>query len=159
MQGLLDTAIAGRMDELSPEQIERLAAHLDESLEAAALLADATPPMMVGSANAVALPTEREWSRVWSGVESAGAARVERVRRGRVIRFTQSFAALAACVGIVFMMQRAGIVQRADVTQLASGVEIRELDVAAGYTAKIDLDEDGGSAVIWIYEDASDEGV
>lgn len=157
LRALLDSAIAGRIDELAPEQIERLAAYLDESPEAAALLAGVAPPTDARVSAAI-LPTDRDWDRVWTKVESAGTGRVQRVRQGRIIRFSQGFAAVAACIGIVFMMQRAAVVQRPELPQFAVGAEIRELDVAAGYTARVDLDQDGGSSIIWIYED-EEEGV
>lgn len=158
LKQLLDAAIAGQLDELTDEQIAQLAEHLDASPNDAARLAAVAPPVSALVAPPLVQPSAAEWSRIWRGIDKATGEREVVVRRLRVWRGVQSFAAIAACV-LVALVWRGGRVATSGggALESATGVQIDEMVVAGGYSATVDVSDDG-SAIIWLSETDADEG-
>ena len=102
LEELLARVRAGRLDELTPEQVAALEAHLDATPAAAERLANVVPEPDPHLSAAVSPPTEDEWNAVWERVESATSApQSPRRPLSRVFRLWSPLAAAAACLLLV----------------------------------------------------------
>jgi len=155
---LLEAAMAGRLDELTDDQIARLSEHLDASPADAARMAAVAPVVDAALTPPVSQPSAAEWSRVWSKIDAAAGEREVAVRRLRFWRGVQRFAAIAACV-LVALVWRSGQSGSpgGGVMESIAGVQIDEMTVAGGYSATVDVSDDG-SAIIWVTESDLDDG-
>lgn len=167
---LLERVAAGRLDELSPEQVAALEAHVNESAAAAARLANLVPQPPAGQFAPVAEPTAAEWERVWRGVEAAevrsaargaGAVEVRRTVRDRggarrFLRLWEGVAAAAACVLLAVLWRSSQPAAEASwPIQLSQHVEVDSLEVFDDSTAFVVVPDDGSDgAVIWVLEES-----
>lgn len=160
---LLDEVTAGRLDALTPEQVEALESRLNDDPAAAARLADALPPAdALVTAAAPPAPTEAEWRRVWEGIEAAfatgrsrsAAARMDALRRPRrILRLWESLSAAAACLALALIWQAGPAPASAGWhMSLSPNVEINSLEVFDDSTPMVLYPGEGG-AVIWVLDD------
>ena len=182
LEALLRRVEAGELDSLTPEQIDALEAHLNamagESkppdlprLGGRLALPDAALPDLAIPDSA--MPTPAEWERVWNNIEAGvttvpadatpipadrvslklvATAKSKRSVGRRVIKFWPAWAAVAACVALLFTWHFAAPpVSAGWEMQLADQVEVDELDVFGDATAFVDFNDDG-TAMIWVFE-------
>lgn len=150
LDALLRDVAAGRLDELTPAQVELLAAHVDSSPESAARLGAVVPAADSALAPPIPAPSEAEWARVWRAVEAGGAASSAPRLRMR-LGWARPLVALAACVGFAVVWVSTLGRTPAAMGGMSADVEISELAVADGYTSSVSVGEDG-SAIIWVME-------
>jgi hypothetical protein len=158
---LLDRLAGGRSDDLTPEQIDALEAHLNTTPAAAQRLADVVPEPDPRLGLAAPTPTEAEWSRVWRGVDSAARRRASSAGAiRRTIRFWQPLAALAACVALLLVWRWSPLAAAPEwPIALSSDVEVLELEVFGDASAFVSYSDDGqGAAMIWVLDDSDDGG-
>lgn len=107
LDALLAAAAAGRLEALTPEQVERLAAHLDANPAAAAKVGAMRPAASPSLTTPVVLPTPRQWQEVWDRIEQATSTTRRQpesgrsatgTRAARILRIWRPIAAVAACV-------------------------------------------------------------
>ncbi|MEP0846650.1 MAG: hypothetical protein HRF50_07480 [Phycisphaerae bacterium] len=164
---LLERVAAGRLDELSPEQVAALETHLNANAAAAARLANLLPRPPAGPLARVAEPSAAQWERVWRGVEAAGsrqaargtdAASAPQTMRGRTRRFLrlwEGIAAAAACVLFAVLWRSSQPAAEASwPIQLSQHVEVDSLEVFDDSTAFVVVPDDGSDgAVIWVLDE------
>jgi hypothetical protein len=158
---LLDRVAAGRLDDLTPEQIDALEAHLNATPTAEQRLADVLPEADPRLSVAAPMPTDDEWSEVWQGVESTTRKRESSARAiRRAIRLWQPFAAVAACVALLLVWRWSPLTAAPDwPIALSSDVEVLELEVFGDASAFVSYSDDGqGAAMIWVLDDSTSEG-
>ncbi len=148
--GLLD---AGRLDELTPEEVRRLETHLDATPADADRLSRVAPPTdPLLQAPPPSVPQPR-WDAVWENVTAAAGP----ARPGpRVLRLWRPLAAVAAAVvlgiGLWDYDRVAAPAPDAWPVQWADTVEIDELE-SAGDTMPLVLSAgDEAVPVIWVFE-------
>lgn len=155
---LLATVGDGALDALTPEQVTRLEAHLNESPEAASRLADCVPPLDPRLAAPVRMPRRAEWERVRSAIASHGAARA-RPSAGWVHRFWRPLAAAAACVLLVAgwrTLDRRPAA--ATMLHLAQHAEINAIEAFGGSTALVLSSGDDAPVIIWVLDSGAELG-
>lgn len=153
---LLDRVCAGRLDELTPEQVAALEAHLDATPTAAERLANVLPEPDPHLSAAVSSPTEDEWNAVWERIESVTST-TQSPRRplSRLLRIWSPLLAAAACVLLVVIWRLSA--PPAWKMQLSEDVVVHELEVFGNSTAFVAYsDDDDGSAMIWVFEENGD---
>ena len=158
IQELLEAVAAGNFDVLTPENVDRLAAHLNASPEYAAMIADARLPVDPRFQGDITPLNEETWERVWRNIE-AGEPHRRALPRPRLIRLWQPFAAVAASVALTFALWSGGFAENrsgAWPVTVAQTVEIDELETIG------DLSPFGSRAspdwpVAWAQEVAIDE--
>lgn len=158
---LLDRVVAGRLDELTPEQAAALEAHLNATPAAAERLADVLPQVDQRLRVSTPVPTDAEWDQVWQRVDSAAAARGKTARTiRRTIRLWQPLTALAACVVLLLVWRWAPLSAGSDwPIALSADVEVLELEVFGDASAFVSYSDEGqGAAVIWVLDDDAGEG-
>jgi hypothetical protein len=157
---LLARVAEGRLDDLTPEQVAALAAHLDATPMAAQRLADivaVTDPRLAGAPPS---PPEAEWGRVWQGIDSAAATHASRPRGStRALRLWQAVTAVAACLLLVVLWRSVNPPTEASwQMRLSDDVVVHEVEVFGDASSFIAYSEDGsGSAVIWVLEEDEQE--
>ncbi len=157
---LLDRVAAGRLDDLTPEQVAALEAHLNATPVAAERLADMVPEVDPRLAARVSTPTDAEWDEVWQQVDSAALSREPTARTlGRVIRLWRPLAAAAACLLLLVLWRAApSPADAAWELQLSDNVIVHELEVFGDSSAFIAYSDEDGSAVIWVFEENDLQG-
>ena len=158
---LLDRVAAGRLDDLTPEQVAALEAHLNAT-PAAEGLADVLPEADPRLSSTASMPTDAEWDEVWQQVDSAAAARGRTARAiRRAIRLWQPLAAVAACVALLLVWRWAPFTSGPEwPIELSADVEVLELEVFGDASAFVSYSDEGqGAAVIWVLDDGAGEGV
>ena len=177
LEDLLNRARAGSVA-FSPEEIDALAAYLNQTPAAAARLADEIPAL--GSFAAAELPHPAEWERVWNALDDSLPASprltivhaeelASRERLSMLLGDDDSMArrsrrpwsalslpgliAVAACILIaaMFRMPHAQP-QESDTLQLAGDVEILNIDARGGATPLLLPLMDGSPLVIWSFD-------
>jgi hypothetical protein len=153
---LLDRVRAGRLDELTPEQVAALEAHLDATPTAAERLANVIPEPDPHLSAPVSSPTEDQWNAIWERVESAASSpRSPRRPVSRVLRFWSPLAAAAACLLLVVVWRLSA--PPAWEMHLSEHVVVHELEVFGNSSAFVAYsDDDDGSAMIWVFEEDED---
>ena len=158
---LLDRVAAGRLDDLTPEQIDALEAHLNATPDAEQRLADVLPETDPRLDVAAPMPTDVEWNEVWQGIDSAARKRESTARAiRRTIRLWQPLAAVAACVALLLVWRWSPLTTAPEwPIALSSDVEVLELEVFGDASAFVSYSDDGqGAAMIWVLDDSTSEG-
>jgi hypothetical protein len=162
IEALLVQVEAGRLDDLSVEQIAALEAALDESPALAERMAGLRPPADACLQSAARMPSAADWSRVWNAIDSSFASqRAERPARvGRIYTLGRAAAAIAACVALV-VAWRTLLVSTPDnsagwALAVSSNTEILELEVFDGRSATLDFAGDGSGVVVISIGDPDD---
>jgi len=157
---LLDRVVAGRLDELTPEQIDALEGHLSATPAAERRLADVVPEADPRLSAIAPVPTNADWDKVWQRVDSAAPTRVPTARAiGRTIRLWQPLAAAAACLLLMVLWRVAPLrTQPPWELQLSGDVVVHELEIFGGDSAFVAYSDDDGSAVIWVFEEDESQG-
>ena len=158
---LLDRVAAGRLDELTPEQVAALEDHLNATPSAEGRLADVLLEADPRLSATTSMPTDAEWDQVWQRVDSAAAARGKTARTiRRTIRLWQPLTALAACVALLLVWRWAPLSTGSDwPIALSADVEVLELEVFGDASAFVSYSDEGqGAAVIWVLDDGAGEG-
>ncbi len=152
---LLDRVAAGRLDDLTPEQVAALETHLNATPAAAERLADMVPEVDLRLGARVSTPTDAEWDEVWQRVDSVALRRDPTARTlGRVIRLWRPLAAAAACLLLMVLWRAApSSADAAWELRLSDNVIVHELEVFDGSSAFIAYSDEDGSAVIWVFEE------
>ena len=157
---LLAQVAGGRLDELTPEQVAALEAHLNATPAAAERLADVVPASDPGMSHMPAPPSATEWDELWERVDSALPVRKSAPREvGRVIRLWEPLAAVAACL-LLMILWRAGPApaQPAWEMRLSDHVVVHELEVFGDASSFVAYsDDDSGTAVIWVIEEGEEQ--
>jgi hypothetical protein len=159
---LLDRVRAGRLDDLTTEQVAALEAHLNGTPAAAGRLADVMPVPDPRLTAAAPLPSAADWDNVWERIDSGKARRLPaRHALGRVFRLWQPLAAAAACL-LLLVVWRTMLSPAEPPWQLrlSDEVVVHELEVSGDASAFVAYADDGsGTAVIWVFEeDESEQG-
>lgn len=154
---------ADELDQLSPEQVERLAAHLNSHPHDAQRLARVAPAVSPALRDLESLPDEHAWKRVWENVDEAtpaGPITSPAQHQARVLRLWQSVAAVAACLvlaGLWTLKQPPPATNPSPAGwgfDLAGEVEIQQLEVFGGDTPfLVHTADDSDATVIWVLED------
>lgn len=172
---LLGRLDAGDLDSLTPGEVARLEAYLNDAAFGAvdaARLADATmAPAPTDELAACELPTAAEWDAIWSGIEERAelgadehAGRTDlKIARWLIRHYGRVAAAAAAC--LVLMIGWA-ITKRPNTDdnkpwplQLATDAEVIEVDASDDVTVFVEFapDDNDAGPIIWFFEDK--EGV
>jgi hypothetical protein len=156
---------AGRLDELTPQQISALEAAIHESPELADRLAAIAPPGDAGLQAPAATPSRAEWARTWNAIEESFASRpsAQPAPAGRIYTLGRAAAAVAACIGLVVLWRSLPFTPATSSGwELAASndTEILELEVFDGRSATLHFaDDDSGAVGISIGDpDDSDTG-
>jgi hypothetical protein len=158
---LLARVADGQLDQLTPEQVAALEAHLNTTPAVADRLADVVPAPDPHLVPASSPPSEAEWDALWERVDSAGSARQTPNTIARVLRFWRPLAAVAACLLLVVLWRAVPWASEPSwKMQLSDDVVVHELEVFGDSSAFVAYsDDESGSAVIWIFEgDEQQEG-
>ena len=159
----LQAAISRGLDALTPDQVERLAAILDERPDLAAQLADRIPVIEPQLADALAqaerqsLPSTGAWSRAWDRIAAAQPKVARRPRVGpQILRLWRPLAAVAACL-VLAAAWWIGTPRppTAPPLRLATDLEIDRLEVYDGDTPFVVSIGDSGAVIIWVLEERS----
>jgi hypothetical protein len=153
----------GELDALTPEQIARLERVLNDEPAVAQRIGAQVPQRDAPLAGALdemdrsAQPSRQEWQNVWARIESAAPAAIGHSVSARILRFWRPLTAAAACLLLVagwkLMPTPANDLWP---MQLASNVEISDIEVGDGMTSfVVSTDDEGGSKIIWVLEDQS----
>ena len=156
VEKLLAQVAAGRLDDLTPEQVAVLEAHLNAAPAASERLASAAPPGDPQPTGAPPSPSETEWNRIWKRIDSAAVTRAPRPTRSmHTVRLWQAVTAVAACLLLVVVWRLASPPTAASwQMRLSNDVVVHEVEVFGDATSFIAYSEDGsGSAVIWVLEE------
>ena len=146
----------GAIDELSPEEIAALEAHLNAETEFADALAD-TVPVPDCPAFDRSGPTAAEWEGVWQSIESAQTQEAGKTRSPRFVRFWQPLFAAAACLMLVITWRFGASNTPHWNAQLSNDVVVHELEVYDDASSMVAYTGDGsGSAIIWVFEEDED---
>lgn len=150
-EALLAEVLAGRLDRLSPEQVERLEAHLGADPAAEAALAGALPP--AARLPDEPLPAQQAWDALWTRIDEATSIRRHGPGAGRHAVWRAAVAA-AACGLAMLAWERLASPGLGPVV-LAHDVTIESLEVGSGESAfVVYLDEGSGPPVVWVLSDA-----
>ncbi len=159
---LLTMLADGRMDQLTPEQMDSVAAHVDACPACEARLAGVSSQMPLPSGLAIEAPSTQQWSGVWAAIERAAVQPARAVAPGNlrwpVRRIVQAFTAAAACllVGLA-VWQYVGPSDAAPRLTLdlahASDVAIESLEVAGDDTSfVVTAGAEDDIPIIWVFE-------
>ncbi len=156
---------AGDLDSLSPDQVARLEALLNDSPQAAARVADrvAAPEPRLAEAlerlETPSLPSPAAWSDAWARIDAETASTSGRIGNvtTRIIRLWKPLAALAACLCLAALWSfHSPAAPESWPMQLATNVEISQLEVYDGATPfVISSGGENGYEIIWVLEDDS----
>lgn len=171
----IQAMVQGCFDDLAPDEMTRVEAHLNDCSACAALLANETPPIerstrAGGDASSVddaplplpsvETPSAQAWEHVWDNVERATApASARRKPQSRhIIRFLYPWSAYAAAAAIVLMVGLWRLVPRTQTWELdlagAGDVEIQLLEVYGdAMPFVISGDEEGDVSMVWMLDD------
>jgi|GEM_PF-1407464 len=170
MEELLSRVAAGRLDDLTPEQIDALEVYLNDTPAAAEQLAEVRPATDAALGQDLPTPTSTEWENVWGNVEAgvetdsgAGAnmhvAPVSNRSIAKGARLWRPAAALAACVALMLVWRVTS--KPADAgweIKLSDHVVVHDLEIYDDGAGFIAFDDDG-AAMIWVFEaNGSQEG-
>lgn len=149
---LLAEVLAGRLDALSPEQVERLEAHLQAEPAAEAALAAARPP--AATLPDEPMPSAEAWDALWARIDQTaatpGAGQLRRVRA-----VWRAVVAAAAC-GLAMLAWKQAASPAVGPVVLAHDVTIESLEVGRGESAfVVYLDEGSGPPVVWVLSDSA----
>lgn len=159
---LLAQLEAGRLDDLSVEQIAALASALDDSPALAQRVAGLRPTVDARLQVRAASPSSEDWARTWNTIDSGLAS--QRGSRpapaGRIYTLGRAAAAIAACVALV-VVWRTLLVSTPDnsagwALAVSSNTEILELEVFDGRSATLDFADDGSGVVVISIDDPDD---
>ncbi len=157
---LLAAVAAGRLDALTPEQVERLAAHLDEDPATATEIGALRPAGSPALAAPVTMPSPRQWQAVWDRIESATPTTrlrpatghpADGARAARILRIWRPIAAVAACVVLLVSWSLQGGGAPTPRLRPAVGNSVNALEAPGG--AILVSDGDG-----WLIVMTGDEG-
>ncbi len=116
----------------------------------------AAPGETLGNALAAAerevMPSRRDWERVWSAIEAAGAASESVERRRSLIYRLRLPAVVGLAAALVFAITLALPRSTTDSTspiRLATNVEIHELEVSDGTPFVVSVGSNGAE-VVWV---------
>jgi hypothetical protein len=148
---------AGRLDELSVEQVAALEAAVNDSPALSQRLASVrTPADRLLQARATA-PTGADWERTWSAIESSFASQrnVRPAPTGRIYTLGRAAAAAAACVALLVLWRALPLSTTTTTTTDSGGwalavsddTEILELEVYDGRSATLHFAGDGSGVV------------
>jgi hypothetical protein len=156
----------GDLDALTPEQVARLERVLNDEPAVAQHVGAQVPQCDAPLADALheldqsAQPSSRDWQNVWERIETAAPAAIVRHETGvsaRILRFWRPLAAAAACLLLVAVWKL--LPAPADELwpmELASNVEIGDIEVSEGLTSfVVSTGDEGGSKIIWVLSDQS----
>lgn len=156
------TALAdGRMDSLTPEQVDAVAQHLNECPACAGRLADVSSTLPLPTSLAVADPPAQAWALLWEAIDrrehAMSSARDEARGVWPFRRFVQTFSAVAAAllVGLgVWQFTRPSEPAARGIYELAHAgdVTIESLEVSGDDTSFV-VTADDDVQVIWVVED------
>ncbi len=150
---LLEAVLAGELDRLTREQIERLEARLARDASAERALAAARPPAV--ELPPEPLPSGQTWEAVWARIEQATPAGRSLYRAGRHAVW-RAIVAAAACVMAMLAWGKLGAGPVLTV-QLADDVTIESLEVGSGESAfVVYLDEGRGPPVVWVFDESAE---
>jgi len=159
LDAALRAVAAGQWEALTPEQVERLERVLNEEPAVAARLAGRKPELGARLAEVLEVlveqtrPAPRVWQDMWERIDAAAPAAV-RHGAGRILRLWTPLAAAAACVILVLLWTLEPSTSEEWPLQLATSVEIDELEVPEGATPMvISTGGENGIDVIWVLED------
>ncbi len=163
LDAALRAAAAGRWDALTPDQVDRLECVLNQEPAVAERLAGqkARPEphldQVLADLDRRAQPTPRAWQDVWRHIEAA-APRTAGRRPGalspRVVRLWRPLAAAAACLLLTVFWTLRPSAPEAWPLQLATNVEINELEVSEDATTFVFATGARNDVqVIWVLED------
>jgi hypothetical protein len=157
----LRAVAAGQLDSLSPELIARLERALAQQPRIADTLRDAALPIEPGLSRAIqafdqsTAPTKAAWGQVWERIDRVGDpgwATTEHFLRG----WWRPLLAAAACALLALTWHFAVPSAQPWPMQLATEVEINEIEVYDGATPFVISTDDGsGLNVIWFLQDES----
>ena len=151
---LLDHVAAGRLDDLTPDQVTSLDTHLNAAASSSERLADVVPEADSRLSVIAPTPTDAEWDGVWRRIDSATPVRepTPRVIR-RTIRFWQPLAAAAACL-LLLIVWRLTPVQAPPgwEMRLSDHVIVHEIEIFGDDCVFVAYSDEDGSAVIWVFE-------
>lgn len=155
---LLARVADGRLDDLTPEQVAALEAHLDATPPAADRLAGVTPTPDPQLTAAPPTPSETEWNGIWQRIDSAIPMRGPTPTViARVIRLWRPLAAAAACLLLLLVLWRLAPSTPSWEIHLSNDVVVHELEVFGNSSAFVAYsDDDDGSAMIWVFEEDED---
>ena len=154
----LEALDTGRLDDLSPAQLARLEAYLNEDAPAAASLAEQVPPVTPELQNAVPLPSAEDWQQVWHRIAAATAPAQARPQRPLVLRLWPPVAAAAAvCLLTVGVWTFTRPSPGADwPVEWAHEVEVNALELPAGGTPLVlAAGSEDTIPVIWVIDEGS----
>jgi len=157
---LLERVSAGQLDDLTPEQVAALEAHLNATPAAAERLVDVMPTPDPQLTSGVPSPSGADWDRVWERIDSVATSRARPPRSlGRVFRLWQPLAAAAACLLLIVVWRT--MLSPAEPPweiQLSDDVVVHELEVFGNASAFVAYaDDESGAAVIWVFEEDENE--
>jgi len=151
IRAALEAVLAGRLDELTPEAVDRLEAYLNADPAAAAPLAERVPvPRFRVPARA---PSTGTWERMWGCIEKAAKPAAARPRIAGILRLWAPLGAAAACLLLAGLWQVGRSAQPAWPITWAHEVEISELQVFPGGTPLVlAAGTDEPISVLWVLE-------
>ncbi len=159
MQSEFDAVQAGRLADLSIEQVARLEARLNADTDAAARLADLCPPADPALVEPVNMPTADAWDCVWTRIEAAPAQRRRSTpaQTGIFLRWRPALAAAAVCALMVGTWTFRTPPSSNDwPIEWAHTVQINYLEVATGATPLvIAAGAEDAIPIIWVLEAGS----
>lgn len=156
---LLTRLTEGRLDELTPDQVQALERYLNESVPAAERLWTCKPPPLPGLRRGAPAPGPQDWEHLWQHIEAAAPpprVRVTQGRAGMTRRLTFSLwlggAAVAACVALGVLWRLAATPSPAR-AMLARHVVIDNLETFGDSTpVVVSTDPGEGISVIWVVD-------
>jgi hypothetical protein len=159
MQSEFDAVQAGRLADLSLEQVARLEARLNADADAAERLADVYPEAEPALLAPVEMPTADTWNRVWTQIEVAAAQRRRSTpaRTGTFLRWRPILAAAAVCALMIGTWTfRAPPSSNDWPIEWAHTVQISYLEVATGATPLvIAAGAEDAIPIIWVLDAGS----
>jgi hypothetical protein len=149
---LLGRVRGGNLDDLSADDVARLAELADRDADVAQFLARCQPP--TPPPLAAPLPSAADWERVWSGVQAGGEGVTSRGPRwGRALRGWRAVAAVAAVLLFAVTWQTQRPAEPFWPVEWAEDVTISELQVYDGVPIVVAAGgEEQAITVIWSVE-------
>lgn len=160
MDDLLMRVTDGRLDELTPEQVAALEAHLSATPAAAERLANVLPAPDPRLILPESLPSEVDWNELWERIDTATAARQPAPRAiSRVLRLWPPLVAAAACLLLAVLWRTTlSPAESPWEIRLSDDVVVHELEVFGDASAFVAYSGDeSGTAVIWVFGEDEDQ--
>jgi len=160
LSALIKALAEGRCDELAPEDITVLEAHLNECAVCGARLAEARATLEPGLDQAFVDPPPDRWDGVWERITASSVEPVAEPAPAGWRRVLRSWASLSAAAAVLMVAALWQFVPQGgsgewDFRLAGPGdVAIESLEVFGGSTAlTLSVDEDSGVSIVWVMEE------